>query len=44
MKLRKKPFKPKSLSVTPVIAVTRSEIPEAWLPYCTGHEGSEKVA
>ena len=44
MKLRKKPIKPNSLPVTPVLAVRRSEIPEAWLPYCTGHEGSERVA
>ncbi|HEY8086191.1 MAG TPA: HNH endonuclease [Polyangiaceae bacterium] len=47
MKLRKKPFTPKSLPVTPVLAVTRSEMPEAWLRYLSersGHEGSERVA
>ena len=44
MKLRKKPYKPNSLPVTPVLMVTRTEIPEAWLPYCTGHAGSERVA
>ena len=47
MKLRKKPVKPKSLPVTPVLAVARSEMPEAWLRYLSernGHEGSERVA
>lgn len=44
MRLRKKPFKPKSLPVTPTLAVARSEMPQAWLPYCNGHEGSERVA
>jgi 5-methylcytosine-specific restriction endonuclease McrA len=47
MKLRRKPFKPKSLPVTPVLAVNRSEIPEAWLRFfCehTSHEASERVA
>lgn len=36
MKLRKKPFKPSSLPVTPVLTTIRSEMPEAWLPYCYG--------
>ena len=47
MKLRKRPFKPKSLPVTSVLAVTRSEMPEAWLRYLTelsGHDGTERVA
>jgi hypothetical protein len=50
MKLRKKPFKPTSLPVTPIsraLAVTRSEMPEAWLrwlPAFNGHEGSDWVA
>jgi 5-methylcytosine-specific restriction endonuclease McrA len=34
MTLRRKPFKPSSLPVTPAFRVTRSEIPEVWLPYC----------
>ena len=36
MRLRKKPFKPSSLPVTPVLTTIRSEVPEAWLPYCGG--------
>src|SRR5215472_5518714 len=43
MTLRKKPFKPSSLPVAPVLHVTRSEIPDAWLPYCN-RLGSERVA
>lgn len=43
MTLRKKPFKPSSLPVSPVLRVTRSEMPLAWLPYCSTH-GSEQVA
>jgi 5-methylcytosine-specific restriction endonuclease McrA len=41
MTLRRKPFKPSSLPVTPVLRVTRSEMPEVWLPYCDrlGPEG-----
>ncbi len=43
MRLRRKPFKPSSLPVTPVLGITRSEMPEVWLPYC--HRlGSESVA
>jgi 5-methylcytosine-specific restriction endonuclease McrA len=34
MTLRRKPFKPSSLPVTPAFRVSRSEMPEAWLPYC----------
>jgi len=34
MTLRRKPFKPSSLPVTPAFRVTRSEMPEVWLPYC----------
>ena len=34
MTLRRKPFKPSSLPVTPALRVTRSEMPAAWLPYC----------
>jgi len=50
MKLRKKPFKPKSLPVAPVaraLAVARCEMPEAWVRYLSernGHEGAERVA
>jgi hypothetical protein len=43
MKLRKKPIKPKSLPVTPAITVARSEMPDAWLSYCSGYEGSEQA-
>jgi 5-methylcytosine-specific restriction endonuclease McrA len=35
MTLRRKPFKPSSLPVTPAFRVTRSEMPEVWLPYCS---------
>jgi len=34
MTLRGKPFKPSSLRVTPVLSITRSEMPALWLPYC----------
>jgi 5-methylcytosine-specific restriction endonuclease McrA len=34
MRLLRKPFKPSSLPVTPALRVTRSEMPEVWLPYC----------
>jgi 5-methylcytosine-specific restriction endonuclease McrA len=34
MTLRRKPFKPSSLPVTSAFRVTRSEMPEVWLPYC----------
>jgi len=44
MKLRKKPIKPTSLPVTPAFRLTRAEMPEAWLPYCEGHEVTERVA
>jgi 5-methylcytosine-specific restriction endonuclease McrA len=44
MKLRKKPIKPTHLPVTPAFNLTRSEMPEAWLPYCEGHDGTERVA
>jgi hypothetical protein len=43
MTLLRKPFKPSSLPVTPVLHVTRSEMPQVWLPYCSGL-GSEMVA
>jgi 5-methylcytosine-specific restriction endonuclease McrA len=43
MTLLRKPFKPSSLPVTPVLRVTRSEMPQVWLPYCSGL-GSELVA
>ncbi len=42
MTLRRKPFKPSSLPVTPVLSITRSEMPEVWLPYCD-RPGSERV-
>jgi 5-methylcytosine-specific restriction endonuclease McrA len=35
MTLRKKPFKPISLPVTPAFHVRHSEMPESWLPYCS---------
>jgi hypothetical protein len=35
MRLRKKPIEPKSLPVAPVVGVTPSEMPPAWLPYCS---------
>jgi 5-methylcytosine-specific restriction endonuclease McrA len=34
MKLLRKPFKPKSLPLTPVFRVDASEIPPAWHPFC----------
>jgi 5-methylcytosine-specific restriction endonuclease McrA len=43
MTLRRKPFKPSSLPVTPAFRVTRSEMPEVWLPYCDRLE-VERVA
>jgi 5-methylcytosine-specific restriction endonuclease McrA len=43
MTLRKKPFKPSNLPVAPVLHVARSEMPEAWWPYCD-QLGSERVA
>ena len=43
MTLRRKPFKPSSLPVTPAFRVTRSEMPEVWLPYCD-HLDVERVA
>ena len=43
MTLRKKPFKPSSLPVAPVLRIDRSEMPEAWLPYCD-RPASERVA
>ena len=43
MTLRKKPFKPSSLPVTPVLPMRRVEMPEAWLPYCD-RPASERVA
>jgi 5-methylcytosine-specific restriction endonuclease McrA len=42
MALRRKPFRPSSLPVTPVLSVTRSEMPEVWLPYCN-HLDSERM-
>ena len=44
MKLRRKPFKPHRLSVTPVPAIPCTEMPHAWLPYCSGGAHSEWVA
>jgi 5-methylcytosine-specific restriction endonuclease McrA len=43
MTLLRKPFKPSSLPVTPVLRVARSEMPDVWLPYCS-RVGSELVA
>jgi 5-methylcytosine-specific restriction endonuclease McrA len=43
MTLRKKPSKPTSLPVTPVLRITRSEMPEVWRPYCS-RLASELVA
>ena len=43
MTLRRKPFKPSSLPVAPVLRVDRSDMPGVWLPYCSGL-GSEQVA
>ncbi len=44
MKLRRKPFKPNRLPVTPVLLIARADMPDAWLPYCTGDEHAERVA
>ena len=50
MTLRKRPFKPKSLPVTPIalaLSVTRSEMPDVWLrwlPSRNDHEASDRVA
>jgi hypothetical protein len=33
MKLLRKPFKPKSLPLTPTLRVDASEIPLAWQPF-----------
>lgn len=44
MMLRRKPFKPSSLPVTPAFCVTHAEMPDVWLPYCGGHGGIERVA
>ncbi len=43
MTLLRKPFKPSSLPVAPVLRVDRSEMPESWLPYCV-RLGSDQVA
>jgi 5-methylcytosine-specific restriction endonuclease McrA len=43
MTLLRKPFRPSSLPVTPVLSVTRSEMPQVWLPYFSDL-GSERVA
>ena len=43
MTLRKKPFTPASLPVTPALHVRPSEMPESWLPYCSAL-GAESVA
>jgi hypothetical protein len=42
MTLRKKPFKPSSLPVTPVLPVTR-EMPVVWLPYCGGRPDTPRL-
>jgi len=44
MTLRKKPFKPSSLPVTPVLPMRRGEMPEAWLPYVGAGPDVERVA
>jgi 5-methylcytosine-specific restriction endonuclease McrA len=44
MRLRKKPFKPNRLPVTPVLPASRDDMPDAWLPYCTGDAHAERVA
>jgi hypothetical protein len=44
MRLLRKPFKPSSLPVTPVLRVTRAEMPQVWLPYFSSDLGSELVA
>jgi 5-methylcytosine-specific restriction endonuclease McrA len=43
MTLLRKPFKPSSLPVMPVVRVMRSEMPQVWLPYLSDL-GSELVA
>jgi 5-methylcytosine-specific restriction endonuclease McrA len=44
MKLPRKPFKPSSLPVTPVLPMRRGEMPEAWLPYFGAGPDVERVA
>ena len=44
MTLRRKPFKPSSLPVTPVLPMRRVEMPEAWLPYVGAGPDIERVA
>lgn len=44
MRLRKKPVRPDVLPVTPAFDVIRMEVPEAWLPYCSGLVRHERVA
>jgi 5-methylcytosine-specific restriction endonuclease McrA len=44
LKLRKKPFKPNRLPVTPILPIPRTDVPDAWLPYCSGAEDAERVA
>ena len=44
MTLRRKPFKPSSLPVTPVLPMRRVEMPEAWLPYFGAGTDVERVA
>jgi hypothetical protein len=43
MTLVRKPFTPATLSHHATFHVTRSEMPESWLPYC-GHLGAERIA
>lgn len=44
MRLRKKPVRPDVLPVTPAFDVLRTEVPEAWLPYCSGLVNHVRVA
>ena len=44
LRLRRKPFKPQSLPVAPALCLARSELPEAWLPYCSPGDTAERVA
>lgn len=44
MTLRKKPFKPQTLPVAPMLCLTRSEMPDAWLPYCSPSDSASRVA
>lgn len=44
MTLRRKPFKPQNLPVAPALCLTRSEMPQAWLPYCSFGDAAEQVA